>query len=295
VLAKEIDSLELYYSNSNTFHFDTDGYLVNSTGSPLLVYDVNTDGSSSSVSISTSQQIKIDYQLGNPMATDQVSVGTNLPSSGGELAINAFNNQDVLTYNSSTSVAVFDSLGETHILTLYFIHVNVANNTWEVRTALDNNVLQPITEQILDFAPNGQMDLNDDDLDGFITMGNGAITEQNFALSNGANDLSITLDFTPNTTSLNNSFEVTSLTSSGFYTDNLKEFKIDTDGLITLTYVHGEDKLMGRVALAKFPSPYNLKALGNSLWAETENSGTAAYGETETENFGAIVPLVYDY
>lgn len=295
VLAQEVDSLEVYYSNSNAFHFDKDGYLVNNSGSPLLVYPVNPDGSTSSVSISTSMQIKVDYQQGNPKATDRVNFGANLPESDSELPIGEFDNKDPLTFNNSTSVSVFDSMGDSHILSFYFIHVSVDNNAWELRVSLDGNAVQPVTEQILDFSPNGLLDINDDDLDGFVTIGNGVIENQIIPLSNGADDLSITLDFTSDTTSFNSKFEVTSLDSSGFYTDHLKEFKIDSDGLITLLYVHQVDELLGRVAMVKFLSPYNLEQLDNSLWAETEDSGSATSGEAETENFGSFVPVAYDY
>jgi len=295
VVAKDIDSLEKYYSNSNTFHFDKDGYLVNSSGYPLLAFPVNDDGSSSSVSLSTSSPIWVDYQGGNPKATDRINIGANLPGNNGELPIDEFDYQNPLTFNNSTSVSVFDSLGDSHVLTFYFIHVSVDNNTWELRLALDGNTVQPATEQVLDFYLGGLMDINDDDLDGFITTGNGLIENINIPLNNGANDLNITLDFTSDTTSFNSNFEVTSLDASGFNTGRLNEFKIESNGLITLSYTNGEDEFIGRVAFAKFPSSYNLQPLDNSLWEETEDSGTPIYGEPEAGFFGSIIPIIYDY
>ena len=295
IVAKEIDSLELYYSNSNVFHFDKEGYLVNKFGSPLMVYPVYQDGSSVSVSIAVSEPVKIDYEMGNPKATHRINISLNLPESSSELSSNEFDNLDRLTFNNSTSVTVFDSIGESHILTLYFIHVSGENNTWELRVALDGNAEQPITNQIIDFSPDGLLDINEDDLDGFITLGNGLINIQDILLSNGADNLNIVLDFSSDTTSFNSNFEVASLSSSGFYTDHLKEFKIDSNGLVTLSYVNGEDTLIGRVALAKFPSPYNLNSLGNSIWTETDDSGNATYGEPGIDNFGTITPLIYDY
>ncbi|WP_206485653.1 flagellar hook-basal body complex protein [Thalassotalea sp. G2M2-11] len=295
VVAKEIDSLEFYYSNSNVFHFDKDGYLVNNSGFPLMVFPVNPDGSSSSVSISTSQQVQINYSMGSPEATDRVDISINLPQNSGELPANEFDKQDPLTFNHSTSLSVFDSLGDVHILTFYFIHVNNDSNTWEFRVALDDTTVQPTIEQVLDFNSNGSIDLNDDDLDGFTTTGNGLIENINILLNNGADDLNITLDFTSETTSYNSNFEVSSLDATGFYTGHLKEFRIESNGLITLSYTNGEDDFIGRVAFAKFSSPYNLKPLDNSLWEETEGSGTPTYGEAETSNRGSIIPVVHDF
>lgn len=295
VLEKELDSRAFYYSNSNAFHFDKDGYLVNRSGFPLMVFPVNSDGSSASASISTSQPVQINYSMGSPEATDRVNISTNLSQSSGELSVNGFDKRDPLTFNHSTSLSVFDSLGDVHILTFYFIHVSADNNTWELRIALDGITVQPTTEQVLDFASSGLMDINDDDLDGFTTTGNGLIENINIPLNNGANDLNVTLDFTSDTTSFNNNFEVTSSVANGFYTEHIKELEIASNGLITLFYTNGEDELIGKVALAKFLSPYNLQPLNDLLWEETENSGEPTYGEPEFNNFGSITPVVHDF
>ncbi len=295
VVEKEFDSREFYYSNSNAFHFNKDGYLVNRSGFPLMVLPVNPDGSSASVSISTSQPVQLNYSMGAPKATDRVNISTNLPQISSELPANEFDNQDHLTFNHSTSLSVFDSLGDVHILTFYFIHVNADSNTWEFRIALDDTTVQPTIEQVLDFNSSGLMDLNDDDLDGFTTTGNGLIENINIPLNNSADDLNITLNFTSETTSFDSNFEVTSLDVSGFYTGHLKEFRIESNGLITLSYTNGEDEFIGRIAFSKFSSPYNLKSLDNSLWEETEDSGTPSYGEPEAGYFGSIIPVIYDY
>jgi len=294
VLEKELDSREFYYSNSNALHFDKYGYLVNDSGSPLLVFPVDPNGNSTSVSIGTSEPVQINYTTGSPKATDRVSISTNLPQNSGELSVNEFDKNEPLTFNHSTSVSVIDSLGDVHTLTFYFIHVSVDNNTWEFRVALDDNPVQSTIEQVLDFDSSGLMDINDDDLDGFMTTENGLIENINIPLSY-ANDLNITLDFTSDTTSFNSNFEVTSIDASGFYTGRIKEFKIESNGLITFYYTNGQDKLVGRVALAKFFSPYNLQPLGNSLWAETEDSGIPIYGEAEAANFDSIIPIVHDF
>jgi len=295
VVEKEVNSREFYYSNTNAFHFDKNGFLVNRSGLPLMIFPVNPDGSSSSVSISTSQPVQLNYTTGSPVATDRVNVSTNLPEISGELSANEFDNNEPLTFNHSTSVSVFDSLGDVHVLTFYFIHVSVDNNTWEFRLSLDDVAVPPNSEQVLDFNSDGLMDINDDDLDGFMTTGNGLIENINIPLNNGANDLNISLDFASDTTSFNSNFEVTSLDASGFYTGRIKELRIESNGLITLFYTNGEDELIGKVALVKFPSPYNLQPLDNSLWAETEDSGIPLSGESGYGNFGSIIPVIHDF
>jgi len=295
VVEKELGSREYYYTNSNAFHFDKDGVLVNRSGSPLLVFPVNHDGSSASVAISVTDHLRISYAYGAPRATDSVTFGVNLPEIDAEMSANEFNNNDPLTFNHSASVSVIDSLGDTHTLTFYFIHVGAESNTWEYRIALNGVTVQPVTEQILDFNSNGLMDINDDDLDGFVTTGNGLIEDVVIQTNNGAEDLNISLDFSSDTTALGNNFEVTSLSASGSTVGRLKQMKIASDGLITLSYNNGRDEFAGRVALAKFMSPYNLKPIGNSLWEETDESGEPLSGEAGSGNFHPLTPFVYDF
>ena len=45
----------------------------------------------------------------------------NLPANDDYLDPTAFNPDDTLTYNAATSVTVYDSLGESHIMTYYFV------------------------------------------------------------------------------------------------------------------------------------------------------------------------------
>ncbi|WP_394200512.1 flagellar hook-basal body complex protein [Shewanella waksmanii] len=295
VFRKSLESLDLYYSNSNSLHFNKNGYLVNKQGSPLLAFPVNPDGSLSSVSIDTSQPIRISYSSGSPKPTDKIKISTNLPQNSNELYIDEFNNSDPLTFNHSASTPVIDSLGDTHILTFYFVHVSADMNTWEFRLALNNNIVHPAIEQIIDFDDNGLLDIDDGDHDGFATTDNGLIDSINIPLNNGANDLNISLDFTANTTSFDSNFEVTSLDATGFYTGRVEVFKVEPNGLITLSYTNGQDELLGKVAFAKFHSPYNLQPLGNSLWAETEESGTPIYGEPQAVNFDSILPVDHNF
>jgi len=295
VVATAIDALEFNYTNANQFHFNKDGYLVNNTGAPLMSYLVNPDGSSASVSISTASPVKIDYDVGNPQATDEVMLGVNLPSTAEELAIDNFSNQNPLTYNHSTSIQVIDSLGESHQLSFYFVHTDIENNVWQLQVSLDNEVVSLPEIITLDFISSGELDLDDQDLDGYVSTGSGLVSDLILPLDNGANDFVISFDFRSDTQSTEDNFTVSSLAISGFYTDSVKALRIDHDGLITLSFVHQEDKLIGRVALAKFNSPYNLEAVGNDVWAETDASGTANYGEAEVANYGAVVPVMHDF
>jgi flagellar hook protein FlgE len=71
-----------------------------------------------------------------------VKLKMNLPASEDPVNITLFNPDDPLTYNSATSVSVFDSLGDSHVMTYYFMKDSAASNEWVGVTYVDGKPLQ---------------------------------------------------------------------------------------------------------------------------------------------------------
>lgn len=66
---------------------------------------------------------------------------------------------------------------------------------------------------------------------------------------------------------------------------------IDTSGKIFGTYDNGDKKLLGQIAVATFANPSGLEAMGDSLFAETMNSGSFdGIGKDPTSGGGSIQP-----
>ncbi len=61
--------------------------------------------------------------------------------------------------------------------------------------------------------------------------------------------------------------------NAGNAAGQLNGFSIGTDGKIYAVYDNGDNKLLGQIAVASFPNPSGLEAMGNSLFAATLNSG----------------------
>lgn len=62
-------------------------------------------------------------------------------------------------------------------------------------------------------------------------------------------------------------------TGSGNTAGNLSGFTIQGDGKIYGVYSNGSEKLFGQIAVATFPNPSGLEAIGDSLYRTTLNSG----------------------
>ncbi|MCC2606281.1 flagellar hook protein FlgE [Planctobacterium marinum] len=138
VTVPDISSQDFTYTRAGQFKLDEDNFVVNSQGDNLLGFPVNSDGTSSSIALSTAEPVQIPDSSGNPSATTEVDLRMNLPAGDPALDPDDFNPNDTTTYNASTSITIYDSLGESHIQTFYFIKdENAASNEWLVVTSVD--------------------------------------------------------------------------------------------------------------------------------------------------------------
>jgi len=272
----EIDSLEVSYTRAGQFKLNSENYVVNSAGGHLLGFPVNDDGSSSSVALSTAKPIRIPTASGAPQATVEVDVRMNLPA-GDAVPGFAFDHTDPLTYNNSTSVTVFDSLGESHVMTYYYR--KVAANEWDMHTAVDGTLVNipagaaagalgptPLTANAarLVFDSGGD----------YIAQSPATITTDPLGatiLANGSDPTqTITVDFnldtlTPNInepTQFASGFEVTSLEQDGLAVGRLTGLDIDVDGLVRATYSNGTSQPLARIALVGFANNQGLTQVG---------------------------------
>jgi flagellar hook protein FlgE len=296
--------------------------VVNSAGEHLLGFPVNVDGTSSSVSLSTAEPIRIPTSSGAPQLTSEVDIRMNLPAGDTYItdAPGNFDPVDQSTYNHSTSVTIFDSLGDSHVMTYYFVKEDPAAlpNQWAVFAAVDGTAIDLVDPAGGGTNPTGGNVSGSLSATGGITgasllfnssgdfisqvpsVANGGIVTDAFGtaiLSNGADDTqTVAIDFNldvagPNAnepTQFASNFEVTSLEQNGLAVGRLTGIDIGTDGLIRATYSNGTSEPLSRIALVNFANEQGLKQIGNSAWKESINSGEALAGEAGSGTFGTI-------
>ncbi len=312
-----IDSLEKSYTRAGQFKLNDDNFVVNSAGGHLLGFPVNDDGSSSSVSLSTASPILIPTASGAPQASTEVDIKMNLPA--GESYITGaplnFDPSDPLTFNHSTSVTIYDSLGDSHVMTYYFVKDDPAvnPNEWILFTAIDGNTID-IDETVAgDALADGRetagglqggrlvFDSSGDftsilPVTGFSTIPLANITGAPI-LGNGADDTqTIVIDFNLDTAGPNpneptqfaSNFEVTSLAQDGLAVGRLTGIDINSDGLIRATYSNGTSQPLARIALVNFANEQGLTQIGGTSWRESIDSGSPLAGEAGSGTFGSI-------
>jgi flagellar hook protein FlgE len=261
------------YARNGQFQIDKDGYLVSSDGGRLTGFVANNvgvlqTGSPTDLRISTADLA--------PAVTTEVEAQLNLDSRA-TVPTAAFSTTDPTSYNSSTSVTVFDSLGNSHVVQLYFR--KTAANAWSVFASSTTGTIGAAAVANLTFSSAGVLTGGSP---GTISMAltNGAATP-----INGATGMS--LDFT-NTTQFGSSFGVNALTQDGFASGRLSGFNIGGDGTITGRYTNGKTSTLGQVVLANFSNPNGLQPLGNNQWAESAASGVALVGAPNSGRLGLI-------
>jgi len=285
VLGDNIDNInERVYSRAGAFHMDRDGYVVNHLGQPLLVYAPNGDTVEEGFSTGVFQTLQLDSTQGLPKATSSIDMGVNLDSRKSVPTTAIFNPTDPTSYTHSTSVTIYDSLGNTHIQTSYYVK-DAALNTWNLHVYVDGqNMLGGGTPDptVLTFDADGKLD----------TVNGSALTTQfttnSVATINpSAQPIQLTIDLA-GSTQLGSAFSVNTLNQDGLTIGRLTGVDIDDTGVVFARFSNGASKPLGQVAMVRFQNPQGLSKLGDTTWAESANSGVPINGVAGTSSFGSI-------
>lgn len=261
------------YTRQGQFQINKEGYMVTSSGYQLTGYPADSTGK---ILLASPAPIYIDTADLKPQQTSTVEMGLNLDSRS-TVPTNAWvsgaTTPNTSTYNSSTSVTVYDSLGNSHIMSLYFR--TAGTGSWNMYYQLDGGATST-TPTALSFDASGQLT---------TTM---PITISGLTVNSGATSpFSINLDLTGGT-QYGSAFGVNRQVQDGFASGRLSGTAINADGIIQGRYSNGQTKNLGQIVLANFPSPQGLNALGNNLWAESPTSGQPLVGVPSSGNLGEL-------
>jgi flagellar hook protein FlgE len=275
------------FTRAGAFSVDRDGYVVNSTGQQLQVFSP-IGNSSTAFNTGSLSNLQISLTEGAPNPTSEVSMSINLDAGDASAGpIGSFDPTLPATYDYSTSYTVYDSLGEQHTATMYFLKDNGTSNTWHTWLYADNGgTMSNVTQgggtaySTLVFGTNGTLST----VNGAAAT---ALTYDNLTMNNGAAPLAMTLDFA-DVTQFGGDYAVNSLYQDGFATGRLTGLDISDTGVVSARYTNGQSTALGKVALANFANVQGLRQLGDTNWAESFTSGGALIGEAGTASFGLI-------
>lgn len=282
VMSPSSTSLERTYTRAGAMQVNDAGYVTNANGDFLQVYQVNNDGTPSAVSLDSTIPLLIPGSAGSPAQTTTITAGLNLPAGADLPSLTPFNRTDANSYTASTSAVVYDSLGQSHTLTQYY--VKTAANSWDVHLFVYDDVNKSYVDvtppsNTLDFTTKGAL----------ATTSPTSMTTPAIDFGNGSdNSKGIILSFSPPITQYASSFQVNSMSQDGATVGQLTNVSIGNDGVVAASYSNGTTRKLGMVALAKFSNPQGLTQIGDTSWKESQDSGSATPGVPNTGTYGSI-------
>ncbi|RJG09873.1 flagellar hook protein FlgE [Pseudomonas cavernicola] len=250
----------------------------------------------------------------NPTGAQQAAAATSAAS----VADATFNPSDPTTYNSSTSVNIYDTQGNAHVLTQYFVKTGA--NDWDMKMLVDGrNPADPGSTTPyalgLSFNSTGQLQSVSDEnaTPGLVTIGADMTVTINAASGNPptpgsgwipaisdngkppvwnwngaqANAGGIAFDFS-DATQFSSAFAVNSVSQDGYTTGQLSGLEIDDTGVIFARYTNGQSKVQGQIVLANFANVQGLTPVGKTGWVQSFESGEPVVGTPRTGTMGAL-------
>ncbi len=297
-----------YYTRNGQFQVDANGYMVTSTGMNLqgIPLDATTGAQAGTLS---------SIQLFNPNAASDSpaqATGKSASATGVIMGLNLdpresvpttipFNVNTTSSYNQSTAITTYDSLGNAHSYTLYFVKQDTTNaadqltgvngliNTWNVYASITNPSGSSTGSTVQSLGPLGTLTFN---TKGVVTASLGSdgatatatpgvlpatITAAQLGYPAGVDPLTFNVNFT-SSTQYGSNFTINTSSQDGYSSGKLSGFNIGADGVIKGNYTNGQTQYLYQVQLASFRNPQGLQSQGGNVWSETANSGAATRG-----------------
>ncbi|MGL5782459.1 MAG: flagellar hook protein FlgE [Plesiomonas shigelloides] len=221
------------------------------------------------------QPITIDKTDQAPKASTKGSLGLNLDSGAPIIdAAKPFDINDPSTYNSTSTVKVYDKLGNEHQVTQYYR--KTADGKWDMHVAMDNTLL-----------PGGATPVEFDDT-GKLTKP--SPSNLSLTLPNGQ---PLALDMSA-MTQYGGGFSINSVSSDGYAAGKFANWSFESDGTVVARYTNGEKVSQGQLQLARFTNNEGLQPAGGNRWTETFASGQAMTGVAGEGQLGGILTGRYE-
>ena len=332
------DAGAVSYTRNGQFQLDKDGFIVDSGGRRLTGYDVKTapDPLNPSQNIdSPDTGVDINLQISPNAQSDALATGASGAGKGAEVQLNLDSRLTVPTvnvtstvaspvpspssYNSATSVQIYDSLGNSHSQTMYFVQNPTVpaggGAIWDVWVAVDgttvgnvsiNGTAQDTTVVAPATKPTPRLQLQFDTsgkLTNYLVGGvsvplssppsvtvnlNNVLAQQNPSqINKAASPQTYTLNM-QNSTQFGAEFAVSSVIQDGHASGKLAGFNVSSDGAVLARYTNGQSKTLGFIHLVAFANPQGLIPVGNNQWVESSAAGSRIDGTPGVGIFGVV-------
>ncbi len=225
------------------------------------------------------QPIAIDKTDQAPKASTKGSLGLNLDSGAPIIdAAKPFDINDPSTYNSTSTVKVYDKLGNEHQVTQYYR--KTAEGEWDMYSIVDpgKDPAKPLPAPTkLIFDNTGKL-ASPDPSETTIAVPGGNTVKLNMSAM----------------TQYGGGFSINSVNSDGYAAGKFANWSFESDGTVVARYTNGEKVSQGQLQLARFTNNEGLQPAGGNRWTETFASGQAMTGVAGEGQLGGILTGRYE-
>ncbi len=335
------------YSRNGQFKLDKSGFIVDNGGGYLTGYGVTqvvdplTGIAKDAADRGQPQRVQIDPGAQNAPQATGASIGGN---QGVLFALNvdsraatptaAFTSTtttpppagtlgnpipDPSSYNSATSLTVYDSQGSPHSLGTYYVKSSTPNE-WDVYLLADGthmgNVQIGGQAQASGAAAMRMVFDSNGNLQGYkVPASAAAVTNQvtsppsididldavaaektainqhkgiSTVITNGATQhLVFPLSY-KGSTQFGSNFGIGTARQDGFAPGQLAGFSVSPEGAVQVRYTNGQTKTAAYIRLANFPNTQGLQPAGNNQWVQTYAAGDEVTGLPGDAGFGTL-------
>ncbi len=281
----------------------------------LNIYTLTSGITGAPNSIGTNGDTVVTANGGDTLAANlNIVSGTGVQTTGTNFVLST----PVSTVDFTTSQTVFDSLGNSHLLTVYFTKIgdntwnyNVTANSSEINTGNYNAANIDTTLGIVrlaagtvTFTTGGALGRESVAIrfdDGTAAGTAGTVAGQvQIDFTGATQNQLITYNFgtsvTTNggtgldgTTQFGSPSALVQQTQDGFAAGTLQAFSVDPNGVISGRFTNGQLRALAQVALARFPDPIGLIRNGRNMFAESGTSGQPITGAPESAGLGRVL------
>lgn len=285
------------YTRQGDFNLNSSGYLVNSSGYYLQGYLADSSGDLNTSAVGS---IQVSSAANNPVPTANASYIANLPAG----ASSSFT-------SATSSVQLFDSLGDTHTMSFVWDATSTPN-TWDLNITVDgavNNGGSPAnltTTVPVTFNSDGAISAIGSGSN--YTVPNSASGTAADIVFTGAEDLDFTatgaskqpltinlgtFDSTTNGVtqfaSPTTTVAVTSFTQDGLPSGSFSNVSISNNGDVSLNFSNGSSKIIAQIPLVQFNAPDQLQRVSGDAFSGTLSAGVANTNLAGVAGNGTII------
>ncbi len=276
------------FSRAGVFSFDKEGKLVNNDGTVVMGFAADEKGKI----MNKLTPIKLDRSVIDAQATKTVNLTMNLDIRS-EISPEFSLEKPDKTSQYSNGFTVYDSAGNSHLVSMYFN--KTADNQWTWHALVKGDEIEGGKKGAMVEGASGVLTFNTDG-----RLQESAINKNSFNFNKGAKpEQAIDIAFGKTikdggdglqTTQYGTNSDLYKHIQDGFTAGTVAGLSFNDDGVLSAFFTNGEVLNLSQVAIAKFENNEGLFKTGGNRFRESKNSGQAFIGKPGEGGRGRVAP-----